>query len=231
LWTPLPEFSLVVERLCILFLSILFICVPSLTIVAIPTKVIRNIALGASYAIPTTLLVWNADKSAHTKWFWGEFLALLFCIMNNHVVLKFILSDKLLRMAAYVGIAVSITIALLRFLCRKTAPLDRLDKRRTVLLLVTISSQSTLYGSVELIWEYLLVNTPLRNQGTTVILVASLLCAGFVVGMLHMDRKQFIEHSVPYAVAHSWALNASVLGASYIVIIVVIGAAFMKSIT
>jgi hypothetical protein len=54
---PLPEFSLVVERLCILLLSILFICVPSLTIVAIPTQIIRNIALGASYAIPTTLLV------------------------------------------------------------------------------------------------------------------------------------------------------------------------------
>jgi hypothetical protein len=32
-----------------------------------------------------------------------------------------------------------------------------------------------------------------------------------------MDRDKDIEHSVPYAVAYVWSLNASVLGASYII--------------
>jgi hypothetical protein len=40
-----------------------------------------------------------------------------------------------------------------------------------------------------------------------------MVCAGSILGMFYLDRDERIEHSVPYTVAFSWILNASILGA------------------
>jgi hypothetical protein len=45
----------------------------------LPATLLRNIVLGVSYTLPMTLLVWNADERAHTKWFWGECAVLVVC--------------------------------------------------------------------------------------------------------------------------------------------------------
>jgi hypothetical protein len=55
----------------------------------------------------------------------------------------------------------------------------------------------------------------LAFEGKDVVMSGPILCAGFVVRMLHLDRKEVIEHSVVYAVAYAWALHFSVLGSSY----------------
>jgi hypothetical protein len=73
----------------------------------------RNVVLGVSYTLPTTLLVWNADERAHTKWFWGECAVILVCVIHNHLTMT-MLPDLSSRFVAFLGLAMSITLPLLR---------------------------------------------------------------------------------------------------------------------
>jgi hypothetical protein len=86
---PLPDssFTPVEDRLCILLLLTTAVFVPILTIRTLPATMMRNIVLGVSYTLPTTLLVWNADERAHTKWFCGECAVILVCVIHNHLTM------------------------------------------------------------------------------------------------------------------------------------------------
>jgi hypothetical protein len=46
--------------------------------------------------------------------------------------------------------------------------------------------------------------------------VAVVMSAAFIVGMFVKNRKESIEHSVPYGMAYAWVLSSAVLGSSYL---------------
>jgi hypothetical protein len=212
---PLPNSSFVPigDRLCILLLSTLVVFVPVLTIKTSPTRVMRDIVIGVSYTLPTTLLVLNADKSAHTKWFWGECAVVVVCVIYNHLTMT-LLPDKSPRLVAFLGLAMAITLPLLRISCRGSASRD--ERRRIFRLIAAAWGQLALYLVSEGIMGLFFFNPSwTASNGLYVVMSGPILCAGFVVRMLHLDRKEVIEHSVVYAVAYSWALHFSVLGSSY----------------
>jgi hypothetical protein len=107
----------------------------------------------------------------------------------------------------------AMTLPLLRMACRGTA--SREDRRRITRLIAVAWCQFALY----LVGEGSIIFFPAplaRFKGKGGILTDPILSAGFVIGMLNLDRKAVIEDSVSYAVAHSWALHFSVIGSSYL---------------
>jgi hypothetical protein len=183
----------------------------------------RDVVLGVSYSLPTMLLVHNADERAHTKWFRGECAVLVVCVIFQQVWMT-MLPEMSPRGVAFVSIAVSMTLPLLRLSCRGTESRD--ERRRITRLIAVAWGQFTLYVIGEGFAFYIFIPNPvLQFQGKGAILSLALFCVFFVVGMLKIDRKESIEHSVPYAVAHSWALNFSVIGSNYLAVRV-LGTAF-----
>jgi hypothetical protein len=102
---------------------------------------------------------------------------------------------------------VSITLPLLQAVCRRN--FTKGDGWRTYLLIMT--------GVGQAFFEGLQNNSDSIGfreiEGTWPVLVS--LCALFVIGMLYADHGKKIEHSVPYAVAYSWALSASIINTLY----------------
>jgi hypothetical protein len=101
----------------------------------------------------------------------------------------------------------SITLPLLIALRRRRC-------RRSFLIILTIWSQAFCHG-----FGNSFPNFVTGGLGRGVTFVAAIACSGFILTMLYLDRKVDIEYSVPYAVTCSLALNAAVLGASYIMAI------------
>jgi hypothetical protein len=211
----LPDFSLVVDRVCILLLAALAVFVPTLTGRQAQSflSIISGMIIGVSCALPTTMCVLKADGSAHTKWFLGEILN----IFAGSFVFIFTFgneSDEVInvRWVAYSVVAFSIAIPSVRTMCRRdSAPGDR---KRVALILLTGLGQ-VLFYMFEFINSFnALDERDTRNSSFWSIGVVA--CAAFVVMLFWMDRNEEIKHSVPYAMAYAWALSASVLGASYI---------------
>jgi hypothetical protein len=153
----------------------------------------------------------KADGGAHTKWFWCELLTIL---AGSLVFLWDVVSrddGTFSRWSAYTALAVSIAPSCVRAAWRHNrAPGDR---KRAVLLLLAGLGQGLFY-TVEYTNTYIVFNAE-EVQNASLWSIGVVACAGFVVMMFWMDRRENIEHSVPYAVAYAWALSASVLGASY----------------
>jgi hypothetical protein len=82
------------------------------------------------------------------------------------------------------------------------------------LIILTIWSQAFCHG-----FGNSFPNFVTGGLGRGVTFVAAIACSGLILTMLYLDRNVDIEYSVPYAVTCSLALNAAVLGASYIMAI------------
>jgi hypothetical protein len=222
----LPEFSSTMERLCILLLSVLAVFVPAYIIKTVPTTLISEFIVGLTFALPTTVLVWKADESAHTKRFWGEILLFLFCIlMSNTQFLGLISYAHGPRFVGTFTFAWSITIPLV--LLRDNTPGDKRNRRRRIMLVVlawghfvthTAGDMTYFFG----VYMQDLEKNPFINRITLLLWVCFTLfvSAGFLSAMLHRDRKEHIEHSVPYAAAYSWTLNLTIMGSSFLLGIV-----------
>jgi hypothetical protein len=117
--------------------------------------------------------------------------------------------DKSPRGIGFIGIAMSITLPLLRMSCRGTE--SREERRRITRLIAVAWCQFALY----LIGEGTITFFPAplaRFKGTAIILSGPILCAGFVVGMLILDRKAVIEPSVPYVRVLNFSVLFELLG-------------------
>jgi hypothetical protein len=211
----LPDFSLVIDRVCILLLAALAVFVPVLTMRGISfylgahsfLDIISFGIIGITCALPTTICVLKADGGAHTKWYWGEILTILGSFITFIVAIKSYYWDHdNLRLFAYSVILVSIAFASVRAMCRR----DRApgDHKRAALLVLTGLGQVSLYAGE--------LNSVSVSLDSSLWSIGVMACTLLVVMMFWMDRKETIEHSVPYAVAYAWTLSASVLGASYI---------------
>jgi hypothetical protein len=205
----LPDFSLVIDRVCILLLSALVVFVPALTGGETQSYllIISNVIVGVTCVLPTTMCVLKADGSAHTKWFWWEILTFLGAPMA-FVLPTFEEYDvpNLSRWYAYIVFAVSIAGPCTRAACRRhRAPGDR--QRVTLLLLVGLCQVFFALG------DFMSEDVRISSMWS----IGVLACSACVAVIFWLDRDKDIEHSVPYAVAYAWTLNASVLGASYII--------------
>jgi hypothetical protein len=209
----LSDFSSVIAENAALLLATLAIFVPALTLAESQDHlaVLANVAIGITCVLPITSLVWKADQRAHTKWFLGELFlilatAVVFSLQCSHTFHRGT-SAGISRFLAYTTFAVSITLPLLQALCRRN--FTEGDGWRTYLLIMTGVGQAFFEGLQKFsssigFQEY---------EGTWPVLVS--LCALFVIGMFYADHGKKIEHSVPYAVAYSWALSASIINTSY----------------
>jgi hypothetical protein len=119
--------------------------------------------------------------------------------------------------------------ALLRALCcRERAKWDFSVLPRVFLVTLTVFGQ---------IWCYFYADLSEGTGNKGLLSFLTIACAIFVVIVFIMDSNKNVEHSIPYAVTYSWALSASVLGASYILgmfyqydtqVIAAVGASYSK---
>jgi hypothetical protein len=149
----LPEFSFTMERLCILLLSVLAVFVPAYIMKTVPTTLISEFIVGLTYTLSTTVLVWKADESAHTKRFWGEISLFLFSILfSNSQFLGLISYGYAPRFCGYDGFAASITISLV--LLRDKPPGDNKNRRRRITLVVLAWCQFVIYTAGDMIYFF-----------------------------------------------------------------------------
>jgi hypothetical protein len=142
----LPEFSFLVERLCMFHLLAIVVFVPALAIGTPFAKTMSNVLIGLTFVLPTTIMVWKAGRSTHTKWFWGEaaviIVSVAIFVIQYVYIFGFVMLKAVSRCFAYFVFALPITQALPRVLCRG---LPAREETRIVLLFLAANGQVLIY--------------------------------------------------------------------------------------
>jgi hypothetical protein len=192
----LADFSLVVERLCLILLSVL---------VVIKYRPVAAVMVGLTLSLPTTLVLWKVNKNAHTKWFCAETLVtftivgcLIFAVLNPDFEFIYAWPENTSRWFAHCGVGSSITLHLLVLVRKGTT---RGERWKYGLLFLTV-------------WCQFLLDIICKDYDVVFICTVTPYCIGFVFCILIHDRGKHIEDSGLYAIAYSLVLSFSYLGGS-----------------